>query len=59
MIRYQLKKMHNLKVENCVLCRGFLEDFSLEDSLADTSAGLLRRGKGGAKMYRSFAKKNR
>ena len=33
------------------------EDLSPEDNLSGTSEGLLRRGKGGARTYRSFATK--
>ena len=49
------KKMHNLKVENSVLFGGLTEDSSLAGSLSDSSEGLLRRGKGGDRMNRSFA----
>ena len=47
--------MHNLEVENYVLFGEFSEDVSLEDSLSDCSEGLFQRGKGGTRMYRSFA----
>ena len=51
------KKMHNLKVENSVLFGGLTEDSSLAGSLSDGSEGLLRIGKGGDRMNRSFALK--
>ena len=49
--------MHNLKVENSVLFGGLTEDSSPAGSLSDGSEGLLRRGKGGDRMNRSFATK--
>ena len=51
--------MHNLKVENYVLFGGRTEDLSLEDSLSDSSEGLLWRGMGGARIYRSFSNNNK
>ena len=39
------KKRTILKVENCVLFSRFSEDLSLEDSLSDSSEGLLQRSK--------------
>ena len=50
------KKVCNLKVENYVLFSGHTEDLSLGDSLSSSSEGLFRRGKGGARIYRSFCK---
>ena len=50
--------MHNLKVENYVLFCGLAEDLSPGDSLSDSSEGLLLRGKGGTRVYRSFCNKN-
>ena len=50
--------MHNLEVKNYVLFVDKTEDFSLKDSLLDTSEGLLRRDKGGARIYRSFCNEN-
>ena len=44
------RKMHNLKVENCVFFGGLSEDPCLEDSLCDGSEGLLWRCKGGARI---------
>jgi len=35
------------------------EDISMEDSLSDSSEGLLHKGKGGVRMYRSSATKTR
>ena len=52
------EKMHNLKVKNYVLFVDKTEDFSLKDSLLDSSEGLLWRDKGGARIYRSFCNKN-
>lgn len=51
----QLKKMQNLKVEHYILFGGISEDLSSSDS----AEGLLPKGKGGARMYRSFATKIR
>ena len=50
------KKKHNIKAENYVLFGIFSEDLSLEDSLSDHSEGLLQKGKGEARIYRSFCK---
>ena len=44
----------NLKVENYVLFGGITEDYGLGDSLSDSSAELFQRGKGEARIYRSF-----
>ena len=55
----EVKKLHNLKVENYFLFGGFSEDLSQEDSLSDRFGGLLQRGKGGARIYTSFATKTR
>ena len=52
------KKIHKLKVENDVLFGGLSEDLSPADSLSGSS-GLLQRGKGGARIYRSYATKPR
>ena len=41
------EKMRNLKVTNSVLFRGLTEDYSVRDSLSDSSEELLRRDKGG------------
>ena len=48
--------MHNLKVRNYVLFGGHAEDFSPGDSLSNASEGLFQRGKGGARIYKSFCK---
>jgi len=50
--------MHNLKVESSVLFGGLSEDSSPGGSLSNSSEGLLCKGKGGAKIYRSFYNKN-
>ena len=50
--------MHNLEVKNYVLFVDKTEDFSLKDSLLDTSEGLLLRDKGGDRIYRSFCNEN-
>ena len=49
-------KMHYLKVEDYVLFSGFTEDLSPGYSLSDSSEGLLQRGMGGARIYKSFWK---
>ena len=54
-----LKKMHNLKVEHCVLFGGLSEDFKPRDSLSDSSTGPLQRIKGGARIHDSFVTKSR
>ena len=36
------KKIHNLKIENCVLFRGLAEDPIPENSFSDSSEGLLQ-----------------
>ena len=51
------EKMHNLKVENYVLFRGHTKDLSPGDGLSDSSEGLFQRGKGGARIHRSFYNK--
>ena len=51
--------MHNIKVENYVLFGGLPEDSSLGGRLSGSSEGLLQRGKGEARIYRSFAIKTR
>ena len=43
----QLKKMHNLKIKNCILFSRVTENLSLGGSLLENSEGLLQRGKGG------------
>ena len=48
------KKKHNLKVVNYTLFQNFTEDYSLADSFSNSSEELLQKGKGGAKMYKSF-----
>ena len=53
------KKVHYLKVENYVSLGRISEDLNPEGSLSDRSEGVLQRGKGGAKMHRSFCNKNR
>ena len=50
--------MHSLKVKNYVLFVDKTEDFSLKDSLVDSSEGLLWRDKVGVKIYRSFCNNN-
>ena len=55
-MRVDCKKMHNLKAENYALFGELVEDLSLGGSLSDSSEGLLRRGKGRARIYRSFVK---
>ena len=53
------KKKHNLKVENYVLFDG--QNWELKPtgcSLSDSSEGLLQRGKGGARIFRSFCNKD-
>ena len=50
----QLKKMCSLKFENYVLFSGLTEDLSWGYSLSDSSKGLFQRGKGGARVYRTF-----
>ena len=56
-IIFNSKKNANLKTENYVLFGGFAEGLSLGGSLSDNSEGLLWIEKGGARIYRSFAKK--
>ena len=51
--------MHNLKVENRVLFGRLSEDISPGDSLSESSEGLLGRGEGGTRIYRSFATKTK
>ena len=51
--------MHNLKVENYVLCGGHSEDVSLGHSISDGSEGRLQRGQGEARTYGIFAIKTR
>ena len=55
----ELKKMHNVEVENYVFFGGIFEDLSPEDILSDRSEELLQGGKGGARIYKSFARKTR
>ena len=55
----RLKKMHNLKVENYVLYNGLTDDLNQRDSFSDSSEGLFRRGKGGARYIEVFAKKKK
>ena len=56
----QLKKMmHNLKIKNYVLFGRHTEDLSPKDRFSENSEGLLWRGKGGARIYRSFCKKTK
>ena len=50
--------MHSLKAENYILFGRFSEDLSPEDGLSDRSEGVLRRGKEGDRIYRSFCNKN-
>ena len=52
------KKKHNLKGESYVLFGGLSEDSSQEDSLSDSSEGLFQKGRGGARVHRSFCNKN-
>ena len=49
--------MCNPKVENYVLLGRQTEDLGPEDSLSDSSEGLLPKGKGGAGIYRRFCSK--
>ena len=46
--------MHNLKVENYVSFSELTEDLSPGNSLSGGSEGLLQRGKGRARIYRSI-----
>ena len=46
------KKMHNLKVENYVLFGDITENCRPDSS--DSSEELFQRGKGGARIHRSF-----
>ena len=55
----QLKKMHNLKVENYGSLSRHTEDVSPEDSLSDHSEALLWSGKGAARTNRNFPKKKK
>ena len=55
----QLKKMYNLKAENYVLFGELAEDLSSGGSLSGSSEGQLLRCMGGARIYRSFYRKNR
>ena len=48
------KKMNPLKIENYVWFSGHSEDFKPKGQDSDHSEGLLLRGKGGARIYRSF-----
>ena len=60
-------KSHHIKlhaffffpVENSVLSSGLPDCLSPEDSLSESSERLLQRGKGGSRMYGSFAIKTR
>ena len=54
----QLKKTHNLKVENYILFSGHSKDLSPEHNVSDSSGSLLWRDKGGDRIYRSFCKKD-
>ena len=51
-------KLHNLKVENCILFGRHPEDFSPGDSLSNSPEKLFSRGNGGARIYRRFCKKD-
>ena len=50
--------MYNLKLRVMFYLVGILRASSLEDSLSDNSKGPLRRGKGEARIYRSFCNKD-
>ena len=52
------KKTHNLKAEKYFLLGRLSEDLGPEDSLSGSSQGLLRRGKGGVRINRSFGNKH-
>ena len=51
---YQLRKMHSLRAENCILFSELPEGFSSGGSLSDSSEGLLQSGKGGARIHRGL-----
>ena len=46
--------MHNLEVESYILFRNLTEDNSLGNNLSDSSEELFQRGKGEARIYKSF-----
>ena len=46
--------MHNLKVENYILCGKLIENYSLGDSLSESSEEMVQRGKGGARALTNF-----
>ena len=46
--------MHNVKIVSYALFSELTEDYSPRDSSSESSEELLSRGKGGARMYRSF-----
>ena len=50
--------MHNLKAENYVLFNGISGDLSPAGGFSHRSEGLLQKGKGGARTYRSFCNKD-
>lgn len=50
----QRRKMHNLKVENYILCGKLIENYSLGDSLSESSEEMVQRGKGGARALTNF-----
>ena len=49
---YQMKKTHNLKVENYVLFRDITKDHSPEHSLSDSSENCSKER--GSRIYRNF-----
>ena len=51
---FDRRKIYNLKFASSVLFRDHTEDYSLGDSLSDSSEELLQRGKGGARIHRRF-----
>ena len=54
----QQQQKHNLRDENYVLFSGLAEDLCSGGSFSDSPGGLLRRGKEGARIYRSFHNKD-
>ena len=50
----QRRKMRNLKVENYILCGKLIENYSLGDSLSESSEEMVQRGKGGARALTNF-----
>ena len=48
------KKIHKLKVASYILFRELTEYYSLRNRLSDSPEILFQKGKGGARIYRSF-----